>query len=209
MRAKKPIRLTDLRQIEGAVETLLFVTDQPLSPSRIGEIIEAEAEVVEAVLVHLGERLRREGRGFQLREVGGGWRLFSNPSFAQYVERLIVATNYRRLTRAALETLAIIAYKQPITKGEIGAIRGVGAEATVNSLVEKGLIREAGRVDAVGQPILYATTTRFIEAMGMRSISELPALSGFHADEETKESIIKRLMSETDSGPGGTSRAST
>lgn len=202
-RAAEAIKLTDLRQMQGALEALLFVTDQPLSAKKLGELLGAEPDVIQAVLVNLAEHLRVESRGLQLREVGGGWRLLTNPAFAPYVERFIIAADYRRLTRAALETLAIIAYEQPVTKAEIGGIRGVSAEATVNSLVSKGLVREAGRAESPGQPVLYATTTRFMEALGLRNLSELPVISDFEADAEAKESIANKLISERTDADGG------
>ncbi|BDG59966.1 SMC-Scp complex subunit ScpB [Caldinitratiruptor microaerophilus] len=158
---------------KAIVEALLLASPEPLSAERIAEVIGIGAH--EAAL--LVEDLRRDyaspARGLAIREVAGGFQLVTRPDLAEYVERLH-APRGRGLSHAALETLAIIAYRQPITRAEIEAIRGVSVEGTLNSLLERGLIREAGRRDGPGRPILYVTTPEFLKHFGLADLSDLP-----------------------------------
>ncbi|MBE0446621.1 MAG: SMC-Scp complex subunit ScpB [Actinobacteria bacterium] len=163
-------------RLRGIIESLLFVSDQPLSAAKISQIVEVgEGEVVQ-ILEDLANEYRRDDRGYQLRQVAGGYRLYSHAAYSPYIEKLLLSFDHRRLTQAALETLAIIAYKQPVTRVEIAAIRGVNSDGVVNTLLNRDLIRELGRQDTPGQPILYGTSTRFLEAFGLRGLDELPPL---------------------------------
>lgn len=178
------------------LESMLFVSDEPLSPKKLGEILEIDAPTVKAVLEALTDEYRLENRGIQLRRIAGGYRLFTHPANASYVEKLILAWDGRRLTQAALESLAIIAYRQPITKVTVGVIRGVNSEGVVSSLLDKGLIKDLGREKSPGQPILYGTTKKFLERFGLNSLKELPALEEFEPDDATKSDIQQQLYSD-------------
>jgi len=184
---------SDLKNI---IEALFFVADEPLSLKKIAEIVEEREDAVQEAVLDLQKQYWIGNRGIQLREVAGGYRLYTHPGYASYVEKLVLSSDQRRLTSAALETLAVIAYKQPITKSEISAIRGVNVDGVLSSLQEKGLIREIGRDKGPGQPILYGTTKAFLEKFGLRDISELPPLEEFAPDEETKRQIRENLKSQ-------------
>lgn len=179
--------------LRGTLEALLFVTDEPLPASRVASLLEVEtAEVVEA-LSTLAEEYARDERGFQLREVAGGWRLYSHPAFHPVVEKMILSWDTRRLSQAALEALAVIAYHQPVTRQGVNAVRGVNSEAVISSLVEKGLVREAGRDRAQGNAVIYGTTRTFLEKFGLKDIGELPPLEEFAPDATTETAIRERL----------------
>lgn len=136
---------------------------------------------------------REANRGFQLREVAGGWRLFTHPAFHDQVADYVLSWDTRRLSQAALETLAVIAYHQPVTREGVRAIRGVNSDGVIGSLKEKGLVRECGHEADRGQAILYGTTRLFLERFGLKSLRELPPLEDFAPDEESKQFIRERL----------------
>ena len=156
-------------------------------------MLEADPKLVEQALVDLREKLEREQRGIQLREVAGGWRLYTHPAYHDLVEKYVLSWDTRKLSQAAMETLAIVAYLQPCTRAGVASVRGVNSDSSINSLVEKGLIREAGQADAPGNPTLYATTRGFLEKFGLRSVSDLPDLDEFAPDDATRQLIRERL----------------
>lgn len=180
-------------QLEGALEALLFVTDEQASAITLADMLEVEPAEAEAALGRLRERLAASGGGIVLREVAGGWRLYTHPAYHELVERYVLSWDTRKLSQAALETLAIVAYSQPVTRARIAAVRGVNSDSSVNSLVEKGLLREAGVEDSPGNPVLYATTRTFLEKFGLRSTADLPPLETFAPDEETRRFVAERL----------------
>lgn len=180
-------------QLEGALEALLFVTDEPASAITLADMLEVEPAVVETALGRLRDRLAASGGGIVLREVAGGWRLYTHPAYHELVEKYVLSWDTRKLSQAALETLAIVAYSQPVTRARIAAVRGVNSDSSVNSLVEKGLLREAGVEDSPGNPVLYATTRTFLEKFGLRSTADLPPLETFAPDEETRRFVAERL----------------
>lgn len=180
-------------QLEGALEALLFVSDEPVSTITLSDMLEVDIGEVECALVDLRARFEEEERGVQLREVAGGWRLFTHPVYHGLIERYVLSWDTRKLSRAAMETLAIIAYSQPVTRAGVSSIRGVSSDSSINSLIEKGLIREAGVDDAPGNPILYATTRTFLEKFGLRSVKDLPAIESYAPDDETGSFIKERL----------------
>ncbi len=188
--------MNELLDTKHIIESLLFVADEPLSPKRLSELIEVDVATVKNIVETLKEEYRALDRGFQIRQVAGGYRFFTHPANAEYVEKLILAWDGRRLTQAALETLSIIAYRQPITKITIGTIRGVNSEGVVGSLIDKGLILETGREKSPGQPMIFGTTKLFLERFGLNSIKDLPPLEEFEPDDTTKSSIEKQLYSE-------------
>ncbi len=172
---------------------MLFVTDEPVGTIALAEMLECEPGQVEAALVALREKLERDGSGIQLREVAGGWRLFTHPAYHELIEKYVLSWDTRKLSAAAMETLAIVAYTQPVTRAGVASVRGVNSDSPINSLVEKGLVREVGTADTPGNPTLYGTTRGFLEKFGLRSPADLPDLADFAPDEETRRLITERL----------------
>ncbi len=199
------VRKIEKEELRNIIESLLFVSDEAVSLKKFAEILGVSVVEVEEILKNLKNTYQEENRGFQLREVAGGYRLFTHPANASFIEKFVVASDFRKLTQAALETLAIIAYKQPVTKSEISAIRGVNIDTVLNSLIEKDLVKEVGRESVPGQPILYGTTKVFLEALGFKSLDDLPPLEEFEPDEETRRQLELKLTAEQpeDSQNGG------
>lgn len=162
--------------LRKALEAILLVVSEPVDPNTLAQVLEAPTEEVTATLHALRAEYVDDGRGFVLREAGGGWRLYTDPGAAAYVERFVAHGRSTRLSQAALETLAIVAYKQPVTRGQISEVRGVDADGAVRSLVGRGLIVEVGREPVPGQPLLYGTSPAFLERLGLSDLGELPAL---------------------------------
>lgn len=180
-------------QLKGAVEAMLFVTDEPVGTITLAEMLECDVALVEAALVELRADLEARGSGIQLREVAGGWRLFTHPAYHELIEKYVLSWDTRKLSGAAMETLAIVAYLQPVTRASLASVRGVNSDSPLNSLVEKGLVREVGTADTPGNPTLYGTTRGFLEKFGLRSPADLPDLADFAPDEETRRLITERL----------------
>ncbi len=168
-----------LRQGIGAV---LFVSDEPLAPSAIAETLGVDAARVTDALAELATSIDGDVIGFEVREVAGGWRLLTDPSARPVLERWLVGARHGRLTQAALETLAVVAYRQPIARVTIGEIRGVNPDGALRSLVARGLVTEVGREEGPGQAVLFGTTSQFLERMGLRSLEELPAVPPYLPD---------------------------
>jgi segregation and condensation protein B len=160
-----------------SLEAVLFVADEPLSSAVLAPLIDADRRTVEVLLESLARDYEQSGAGLSLRRVAGGWRLFTHPDAAAVVERFVLSSRHTRLTRAALETLAIVAYKQPVTRHQVEAIRGVSTEGVLKALVERGLLAEVGREEGPGRPVLYGTTPEFLERLGLDSVGDLPALA--------------------------------
>lgn len=177
----------------GAIEALLFVADEPLSVSRIAKVLEADPSEVLAALEVLATQYRDAERGVQLREVAGGWRFYTHPAYHDLIERFVLSWDTRRLSQAALEALAVIAYHQPVTRAGVNAVRGVNSDAVIASLMEKGLVREVGRDKEAGNAILYSTTRTFLEKFGLKDLAELPPLEEFAPDPDTERAIRDRL----------------
>ena len=166
-------------EIIDVVEALLFASDTPVEASRIQEVLDLESPAVARELVeNLRGRLDAEGRALQVMEVGGGFRMVTRPELAPWLVRLARARSRVRLSRPALETLAIIAYKQPVSKPELDAVRGVNSDAVLENLLERRLIRIGGRKEAPGRPFLYETTREFMVAFGLRDLNDLPKIEG-------------------------------
>ena len=182
-----------LEQLPAAIEALLFVSDEPASAIVLAEIFDENVEEIEAALETLQRQLDEGNRGVQLREVAGGWRLFTHPAYHELIEKYVLSWDTRRLSSAALETLAIVAYSQPVTRAQVSAVRGVTSDGPIATLVERGYLREAGTADTPGNPMLYATTRTFLEKYGLRSTADLPPLEEFAADEKTAKLIRERL----------------
>jgi segregation and condensation protein B len=161
--------------LKHIVEALLFAANEPLTARRIREIVGLEdGREVRRIVDGLQAEYAEAGRGIQIEEVAGGFRLLSNRDYAEFVEQLSKSERHARLSQAALETLAIVAYKQPIHRADIEAIRGVQVDAVLRALQERGLVRVVGRAEVLGRPFLYGTTRRFLEAFGLKSLKDLP-----------------------------------
>lgn len=160
---------------EALLEAVLFASPEPVSLEKLAETLEIPLWECEQVLERFRAATKSQDRGVTLRMVAGGWQLVTKPELHQVVGRLAGQRKYK-LSKPTLETLAIIAYQQPITRAEIEAIRGVKVEKALATLLEKGLIAEAGRKDSVGRPILYATSASFLEHFGLRDLKDLPSV---------------------------------
>ncbi|MPM69001.1 Segregation and condensation protein B [bioreactor metagenome] len=161
--------------LKGHVEALLFASGGPVPLAKIAQVLEIEIENVRLLLAQLNEDLTDSNRGLTIVEVAGGYQLCTKPELSEIVERL---ANVRetKLSTAAMETVAVIAFKQPITKQEIEAIRGVKVDKPLATLIDRGLVRELGRKETIGRPILYGTTDDFLQCFGLKSLAELPPL---------------------------------
>lgn len=184
-------RATAARELQGIVESLLFVSQEPLSIQRITAVIGDvnKGEVVQA-LQSLGEELAREGRGIRLAEIAGGFRLVTKQEYASWIKRMDKTKAAAKLSRSALESLAIIAYKQPIVRGEIEEIRGVETSGVVRTLLERKLVRIVGRKEVPGRPIMYGTTKFFLEHFGLNDLSQLPPLREFKELGESEQAML-------------------
>ena len=162
----------------GAVEAVLMVVDEPLTVIALASALQRPTDEVELLLREIAADFDSAGRGFELREVAGGWRVYSRSDYAPVVERFVLDGQRARLTQAALETLAVIAYRQPVSRARVSAVRGVNVDGVVRTLVSRGLIQERG-TDGESGAILYGTTTYFLERLGLTSVDELPALAPY------------------------------
>lgn len=175
------------------VEAILFLADEPVPASLLGEVLEKPRADVEELLAALQESYRAEDRGFVLRSAAGGWRLYTDPECAPWLERFVSGHQSARLSGAALEVLAIVAYKGPIARAQIAEIRGVDSDGVVKTLYSRGLIAPAGRQSAAGAPILFTVSDSFLEKMGLDSPADLPPLKDFMPDTEAVEDMEAKL----------------
>jgi len=177
-------------RVDGALEAILMVSDTPVPAEQLAAVLGTPVSEIREALERLARTYRDQGRGFELRELGQGWRYYSHPDFADAVEAFVRDGQTARLTKAALETLAVIAYRQPVSRGRIASIRGVNVDGVVRTLLTRGLAEEAGRDPETGA-LLYQTTSYFLERLGLRSIAELPPLAPFLPDEALLETILE------------------
>ena len=183
----------DSSSLKGALEAMLLVSSDPVSAPALASILSITPGECASLLAELQVEYQEKNRGIQLREVAGGWRLFTHPAFHEQVESLVLSWDTQRLSQAALETLAVIAYHQPVTREMVKGIRGVNSDGVISSLVDKGLVRELGRDPQHGQAIIYGTTSAFLEKFGLRSTKDLPDLEQFAPDEQSRQFIRERL----------------
>lgn len=162
--------------LSAAIEAVLLVVDEPVADVTLAQVLERPRDEVAATLRDLADDYRAAGRGFELREIGGGWRLYTHPACAPIVERFVLDGQQARLTQAALETLAVVAYKQPVSRARVSAVRGVNCDGVMRTLVTRGLVEEAG-VDVESGATLFRTSSYFLERLGMASLDELPPLA--------------------------------
>ena len=187
--------LSDLSgdSLKPLLEALLLVSDDTVSAVELSRAVGAAPGEVAQALAELSAEYADAGRGFQLRELAGGWRLFTHPAYHDQVADYVLSWDTRKLSQAALETLAVIAYHQPVTREGVRAIRGVNSDGVIGSLKEKGLVREVGRDADRGAAALFGTTRLFLEHFGLKSLKDLPPLEDFAPDEESKRFIRERL----------------
>ncbi len=176
------------------VEALLFASDTPVEAERLAEVLDLEsAAAAREIVDSLRTRLDAEGRALQVMEVGGGFRLVTRPEVAPWLVKLARSRTRSRLSRPALETLAIIGYRQPVSRPEVDAVRGVNSEAVLDNLLERRMIRIAGRKDSPGRPFLYETTREFLVAFGLRDLGDLPKVEGELIVPELAETAAAQL----------------
>jgi segregation and condensation protein B len=176
-----------------ALEAVLMVAEEPIPPDLLAQLLEVSVAAVEALCAELATIYEVEDRGFVLVRVAGGYRYQSHPDMAAYVERFIVEGQSARLSAAALETLAIVAYKQPVSRAQVSAIRGVNVEAVMRTLDQRGYIVEVGRDPGPGQAVLYGTTHLFLEKLGLDSLDGLPGLGDFVPGGDVVEALERGL----------------
>ncbi|MGA2529400.1 MAG: SMC-Scp complex subunit ScpB [Acidimicrobiales bacterium] len=186
----------DARVEAAAIEAVLTVATEPVPPGLLAELLELPVEQVEAICAELQASYVADGRGFGIARVAGGYRFQSAEAFAPYVERFVLDGGPQKLSPAALETLAVVAYKQPISRSQISAIRGVNVEGVMRMLVARGYVQAVGRDQGPGQPILYGTTSMFLERLGLDSVEDLPPLAAFVPPASTVEMLENVLRSE-------------
>lgn len=183
----------EANSLKGALEALLLVSSDPVSAPALASALDIALGECASLLAELKVEYEEANRGFQLREVAGGWRMFTHPAYHDVVEAYVLSWDTQKLSQAALETLAVIAYHQPVTREVVKGIRGVNSDGVIASLVDKGLVRELGRDPERGQAIIYGTTNAFLEKFGLRSTRDLPDLEQFAPDEQSRQFIRERL----------------
>jgi len=169
--------VTDRTEIARALEALLFVADEPLPAGTLAQAVEVDRRVVDEVLDDLARAYEDRGAGLVVRRVAGGWPLAPRPDGGPEGGQFVLTGRHARLTKASLETLAVVAYKQPVPRHQVAAIRGVNSDGVLRALVERGLLEEVGRDDGPGRPVLYGTTPEFLERLALPSLSALPSLA--------------------------------
>ncbi len=181
----------------AAIEAILFVTESPVPVSELAEVLEVNPGRVRELLDELASLLEERGSGLTVREVAGGWRLYSHPDAYPYLERFASSATPRKMSPAALETLAVIAYRQPVSRNQVSEIRGVDSESAVRTLERLGLIEEKERLHLPGNPAVYRTTSFFLERLGLNSLTELPPLADHIPPSDFVDSLEESLRPET------------
>ena len=177
-------------EVERSIEAILMVVDEPVSEIILAQVLEKTIDEVEAALAHLVTTY--DDRGFSLRKINGGWRFYSNPDYHSAVEKFVLDGQQNRLTQAALETLSVIAYRQPVSRARVSAIRGVNVEAVMKTLITRGLVEESG-IEHESGAILYKTTSYFLERLGLNSLEDLPALAPYLPNLDGLDEILDSL----------------
>jgi segregation and condensation protein B len=173
--------------LPAALEAILLVVDEPAPEVMLAQVLERPRDDVRAALVALAEEYTTSGRGFELREVAGGWRFYTRAECAAVVERFVLDGQQARLTQAALETLAVVAYRQPVSRARVSAVRGVNVDGVMRTLVTRGLVEESGTETESGS-ILYRTTSYFLERLGLTTLEDLPELAPYLPEIESLDS---------------------
>lgn len=176
-----------MSELRTVLEAVLFVAEQPVPAAELAQLTEVDVEEVTAELEAMAEACA--DRGVVLRRVGGGWRLYTHPDLKPYLERFAASASAQRISRAALEALAVVAYRQPVSRGQVSELRGVDSEQALRTLERHELIFEVGRDPGPGRPVLYATTPEFLQRLGINDLSELPPL----ADHVPPAAVVEKL----------------
>ena len=182
-----------MNEVRRALEAILLVAEEPVDPHLLAQLLEVSPARVDEVCAALAVSYEDEERGFVLARVAGGYRLQTHPDLAAYVERFVLDGLPARLSGAALETLAIVAYRQPVSRPQVASVRGVNADAVMRTLAHRGYIEEVGRDPGPGQAVLYGTSRLFLEKLGIDSLADLPPLSSFVPGPEVVEAIEASL----------------
>jgi segregation and condensation protein B len=190
-----------ITEARRAVEAVVMAAVEPVEPQVLAQLVEIPVTEVEALCAELSEDYEREGRGFALVRVAGGYRFQTHPDMAAYVERFVLEGQTARLSAPALETLAIVAYKQPVSRAQLAAIRGVSVESTLSTLEQRGYVEEVGHDPGPGQAILYGTTQLFLERLGLDSLRDLPPLAEFVPEPSVVEALERGLLLRTEPDP--------
>jgi segregation and condensation protein B len=172
----------------GALEAVLMVVEEPVPEPALAEVLDLPPARVSELLTGLAREYEEQGRGFDLRPVAGGWRMFSRAEHAPIVERFVVGGQQARLTQAALETLAVVAYRQPVSRARVSAIRGVNVDGVMRTLLTRGLVEERGS-DPESGALLYGTTSIFLERLGLTDVDQLPALAPYLPEADALDEI--------------------
>lgn len=180
-------------EARAAIEAVVLAATEPVPPAVLAQLVELPTARVEELCDELEAEYARDGRGFQLARVAGGYRFQTHPDAHPYVERFVLEGQIARLSGPALETLAIVAYKQPIARAHISAIRGVNVDATLKTLVARGYIEESGHEHSPGNPTLFSTTRVFLERLGLDSLEQLPSLADFVPESSLVEALERGL----------------
>lgn len=180
--------------VRRAIEAVLMASPEPVEVSTVAQLLEVPRRETEAAFEALAAEYTDADRGFVLARVAGGWRFQTHPELAPYVERFVLEGQRARMSGAALETLAIVAYKQPVSRAQISAIRGVNVDSVVTTLLERGYVEEVGRDPGPGSAVLYGTTRQFLEHLGLDSVADLPPLAEFVPDASTVEVLEQTLL---------------
>jgi segregation and condensation protein B len=191
----EPQAQLDEDELTAVLEALLLVVDTPVSVATLATVTQQTTDRVRATLNQMATELTDRGSGIDLREAGGGWRMYTRASFAPYVEKLLLDGARSKLTRAALETLAVVAYRQPVTRARVSAVRGVNVDAVMRTLLARGLITEAGTDQDTGA-VTFATTELFLERLGLSSLADLPDIAPLLPDIDMIDDITESLDEE-------------
>ncbi len=179
--------------LKPALEAVLMVVDEPATEEHLSKILERPKRQIAKALRELADDYTVQRRGFELRYVAGGWRFYTRAAYAPAVERFVLDGQQARLTQAALETLAVVAYRQPVSRSRVSAVRGVNCDGVMRTLLQRGLVAEAGTEPETGA-ILYVTTNYFLERMGLRGLDELPELAPFLPEAEAIEAETQEAV---------------
>ena len=185
--------MAKVTNIESALEAILFVSTEVMTERQLAEMLATDIVDIHDSLQGLQKRYEVDEAGIVLKQIAGGWRLFSNPEYSEIIREYVLSMDSRKLSQAALETVAIIAYSQPVTRASVASGRGVNSDSAINSLLDKGLIREAGQANLPGSPMTYRTTPAFLQHFGMSSLDDLVPIEDFAPDEKTRTYIAERL----------------
>ncbi|MEG3586649.1 MAG: SMC-Scp complex subunit ScpB [Actinomycetota bacterium] len=188
--------MDNLQEYKRAIEAVILVSDHPVEPTLLAQLLEVPKTTIEEICEALAEEYEEQGRGFILANVAGGYRFQTVPDMAPYVERFVLDGQGSRLSSAALETLAIVAYKQPISRMQVSAIRGVNVEAVIRTLQQRGYIGEVGKDPGPGNAILFGTTSLFLERLGLNALTDLPPLADFVPGADVVEALEGGLRPE-------------